>query len=51
MDESGGPATATTSDLDGWIEQLYECKQLSETQVKGMNLRIYSFLRKIVTAG
>ena len=37
MDESGGPATATTSDLDGWIEQLYECKQLSETQVKGMN--------------
>ena len=41
MDESGGPATATTSDLDGWIEQLYECKQLSETQVKG----IYSFLR------
>ena len=35
MDESGGPATATTSDLDGWIEQLYECKQLSETQVKG----------------
>ena len=43
MDESGGPATATTSDLDGWIEQLYECKQLSETQVKGMNLRVYSF--------
>jgi len=36
MDESGGPATATTSDLDGWIEQLYECKQLSETQVKGL---------------
>ena len=53
MDESGGPATATTSDLDGWIEQLYECKQLSETQVKGMNFKIYSFLRfeKIVTAG
>ena len=39
MDESGGPATATTSDLDGWIEQLYECKQLSETQVKGMKLQ------------
>ena len=41
MDESGGPATATTSDLDGWIEQLYECKQLSETQVKGMNNHFY----------
>ena len=38
MDESGGPATATTSDLDGWIEQLYECKQLSETQVKGKTI-------------
>ena len=49
MDESGGPATATTSDLDGWIEQLYECKQLSETQVKGMthfyDLKIHKLRR------
>ena len=34
MDESG-TVTATTSDLDGFIEQLYECKQLNEAQVKG----------------
>lgn len=34
MDESGA-VTATLSDLDGFIEQLYECKQLSEAQVKG----------------
>ena len=25
---------ATAKELDQWIEQLYECKQLSEPQVK-----------------
>ena len=24
----------SNKDLDGWIEQLFECKQLSENQVK-----------------
>ena len=48
MDESGGVATATTSDLDGWIEQLYECKQLSETQVKG-KYQISVFLLLLTT--
>uniref|UniRef100_T1GSY9 Uncharacterized protein n=1 Tax=Megaselia scalaris TaxID=36166 RepID=T1GSY9_MEGSC len=31
MEEKGG---ATTKDLDQWIEQLNECKQLAEPQVK-----------------
>ena len=40
MDESGGTTTANTKDLDKWIEQLYECKQLSEPQVKGIVFEI-----------
>lgn len=43
MTASGGDASSTSGDtfdrpmlkeVDQWIEQLYECKQLTESQVK-----------------
>ena len=30
-----GSTISKAKDLDGWIEKLYECKQLDESQVKG----------------
>ena len=54
MDESG-TVTATTSDLDGFIEQLYECKQLNEAQVKGniavLNNRTYTLISSSMRKG
>ena len=54
MDESG-TVTATTSDLDGFIEQLYECKQLNEAQVKGnavvLNNRSYTLISSSMRKG
>ena len=34
MEVSVAKAQPTNKDLDEWIEQLFECKQLSESQVK-----------------
>lgn len=38
--------TATRSamvELDQWIEQLYQCEQLTETQVKALCDKVYIF--------
>lgn len=44
---------ATLKDLDQWIEQLNECKQLTETQVKTLcdkvKKRFFFFLISFVT--
>lgn len=34
---------ATAKDLESWIEQLMECKQLSETQVKTLCEKVNPF--------
>lgn len=34
---------ATAKDLESWIEQLMECKQLSETQVKTLCEKVNRF--------
>lgn len=34
---------ATLKDLDQWIEQLNECKQLTETQVKTLCDKVRNF--------
>lgn len=40
---------ATTKDLDQWIEQLNECNQLTETQVKTLCDKVFkNFLNNIV---
>ena len=38
-------------DLDEWISQLYECKQLSETQVKILCDKVILFLIKNILKG
>lgn len=38
-----GSTISKAKDLDGWIEKLYECKQLDESQVKGT---IWHFIYK-----
>lgn len=44
---SMGPAMrAELKELDGWIEQLYDCKQLSEQQVKQLCERAKDILAK-----
>ena len=35
---------STAKELDQWIEQLYECKQLSEPQVKTLCEKVTSHL-------
>ena len=34
METSVAKSQPTNKDLDEWIEQLFECKQLTESQVK-----------------
>jgi serine/threonine-protein phosphatase 2A catalytic subunit len=36
-----GSTISKAKDLDGWIEKLYECKQLDESQVKGTIWQLY----------
>ena len=31
-------------ELDGWVEQLMECKQLTENQVRGSALKTFGVL-------
>lgn len=33
---------ATAKELDTWIEQLYDCKQLTENQVKTLCEKVYT---------
>jgi hypothetical protein len=35
MEDLGNQVSSKAKDLDDWIEQLYDCKQLQENQVKG----------------
>ena len=37
-----GSTISKAKDLDGWIEKLYECKQLDESQVKGTIWHLYT---------
>lgn len=37
---------ATAKDLESWIEQLMECKQLSETQVKTLCDKVNRVFRR-----
>ncbi|VDM78045.1 unnamed protein product [Strongylus vulgaris] len=39
---------AMIKDVDQWIEQLYECKQLSENQVKILCEKVSNSLAKFV---
>ena len=39
MEDSQSTISAKTKDLDEWIEQLYECKQLDESKVKGNRIQ------------
>lgn len=41
---------ATAKDLESWIEQLMECKQLSETQVKTLCEKVNRFFPVLTSA-
>lgn len=41
---------ATAKDLESWIEQLMECKQLSETQVKTLCEKVNRFFLVLLAA-
>jgi len=40
---------ATAKDLESWIEQLMECKQLSETQVKTLCEKVNRYFLVLLT--
>lgn len=60
MTASGGDASSTSGDtfdrpmlkeVDQWIEQLYECKQLTESQVKTLCDKVSTKWPKVANEG
>lgn len=43
MEETTGKVQPTRKDLDEWIEQLFECKQLPESHVKMVCEKVSEF--------